>query len=374
MSFHRKSGYLFILLTFSLLVSCKEDKNPNQETENTDLLNYRSSVLLYPSNQTVTLGDSLPFEIQLTDSSAQIDSMHVLVDELNSNFTTSKSGDQSQGRIYFSVSGSNLKIGSHTLQLKVRIKGKDWEQSSQTFFVSSDIKPEVLTYQVVQTYPHSNTSFTQGLEWFGNRLYEGTGLNGKSTVMEIVPKTGSALQRVALDQTVFGEGITVVNNQLYQISWKNQQGFVYDLPSLKKVKTFSYPTDGWGLTHWQNQLVMTDGGNKLYFLDPLSFKTLGSVEVWDDKNAIDQLNELETVGDAIYANKYTTDTIVKIDPKTGKVLAYIDLKGLLKESDKTGEEDVLNGIAWNADEKLFYLTGKNWPKMFAVRFVSKKNL
>lgn len=374
MSFYRKSVYTAILLVFNLLLSCKEDEKSIEESENSDLLSYRSSVLLYPAGQTVTVGDSARFEIQFTDSSSQIDSVQVLVDEQSVNYISGKIGSQNQGRTLISISGNGLKIGSRTLVLRTKMKGKAWEQSSQSFFIRSDIKPEMFGYKVVQAYPHVATSFTQGLEWFGNKLYEGTGLNGKSAVMEIDPKTGTTLQRTALDQSLFGEGITLMNNQLYQITWQNKQGFVYDLPTLKRVKTFSYPTDGWGLTHWQNQLVMTDGGNRLYFLDPISFKSNGFVEVWDNKKAIDQLNELETVGDAIYANRYTTDTIVKIEPKSGKVLAYIDLRGILPDADKTGDEDVLNGIAYNPEEKLFYLTGKNWPKMFAVRFEPKKNL
>lgn len=374
MLLRRIVDFLLIWLLLNLLYGCEGKEKSNQESENPDLLSYRSSVLLYPANQTVTAGENLHFEIQLTDSSSQIDSIQVLVDEQPVSYKSEKTTVRNQDRIPFSIAGTNLKIGSHTLVLKARMKGKDWEQSSQTFNLRSDISPEIIGYKVVESYPHAATSFTQGLEWWGDRLYEGTGLNGKSAVMEIDPKTGTTLKQENLDQSLFGEGITLINNQLYQITWQNKQGFIYDLPSLKRVKTFSYPTDGWGLTHWQNQLVMTDGGNKLYFLDPVSFKSTGFVEVWDNKRAINQLNELETVGDAIYANLYTTDTIVKIDPKSGKVMAYIDLTGLLPTADKTGEEDVLNGIAWNPEEKLFYLTGKNWPKMYAVRFVDNRKM
>lgn len=367
--FFRLLGIAFI---FNALLSCNETGKPTENVPDDDLLSARSNLLLFPANQVITFGDSLRFEIQPTDSQFVLDSVEVLVDNQKVDFAMiQRSG---KDRIPIRVNNQDLRIGSHTFLFRAKLKGKAWEQSSQTFFIASDKKPDQLGYQIVQTYPHDPGSFTQGLEWSGNQLFEGTGLNGKSFVMETDLKTGSIVRKTSLEQVFFGEGITILNNELYQITWKNKTGFVYSLPDLKQTRSFSYQTDGWGLTHWNGKLVVSDGTNKLYFLDPITLKSLGSVEVWDDKQAVQELNELETVGDVIYANKYTTDSLVKIDPQSGKVLAYINMTGLLKEADRSGEEDVLNGIAWKGDENLFYLTGKNWPKMFAVRFTGKQNL
>lgn len=348
-------------------ISCTTD--PKTETSN-DLLSYRAVFSIQPILHPVAMGDSVVFNISQTDSSKHFDSISYQMD------------GQVWGKIKGSLSNSirlswdskEATTGTHVFSITGLSGKNEPESASQTFFIQSDKAPESYTFEVVKTLPHDPESFTQGLEWQGSQLYEGTGLNGKSAVMQIDPASGKSLIRKDLESAFFGEGITIMDGKLFQITWQNKKGFVYQLPGLEKIKEFGYATDGWGLTHWNGKLAMTEGSNKIFFLNPSNFSQTGKLEVWDHKNPVEELNELEEIDGFIYANKYRTDTIVKIDPKSGKVMAYINLAGILPEKDRTGDEDVLNGIAWRPDEKLMYVTGKNWPKMFAIRMIKKQSI
>lgn len=339
------------------MMACKSESDSQQTVE--DPLSQRAAFYIQPQKELKAIGDTLHFQWEVSDSSRRFDSVIVSI------------GAQRLGP----VSGTSFdwigdRVGTLEFQLSGFEKGTAYT-SSILFRLASDEAPQSYTYTLVETLPHNSGSFTQGLEFANGTLYEGTGLNGKSSVMEIDPATGKALQEIKLSSEFFGEGITTLNGKLYQITWKNRKGFIYDLPKLQKTKEFSYPTDGWGLTHWKENLLMTDGGNVLFTLEPNGFSTLRKQEVWDHKNPIPELNELETVNNRVWANRYQTDTLVELDPETGKVTGYADLSGLLKDSDRNGEEDVLNGIAWNPERKLFYVTGKNWGKMFVIRLIPK---
>lgn len=340
-----------------VLNACKTETSEQQVVE--DPLSQRAAFYIQPQRDLKKLGDTLHFQWEISDTSRRFDSVVVAI--------LGKRQGLAPG---LSFDWQSKEVGTMEFQLTGFEKGNAFT-SSISFRIASDLVPQSYQYSIVETLPHNASSFTQGLEWANGILYEGTGLNGKSSVMEIDPETGQARQEVKLNSEFFGEGITVLDNQLYQITWKNRKGFIYSLPKLEKTKEFSYPTDGWGLTHWQNKLLMTDGGNVLYTLEPVNFSSIRKQEVWDHKNPIAELNELETVGDRIWANKYQTDTLVQIDPETGRVTGYADLSGLLKNENRNGDEDVLNGIAWHPEKKLFYVTGKNWSKMFAIRLTPK---
>jgi len=309
--------------------------------------------------------DSLFFSSIQTDSSLLCDSLVLLLDQ-------KKLARLEAGNIRFRMAATGLGLGRHLFRLSALREGKELAAASAEFILHSGTEPQSWTYEVVKTLPHNPSSFTQGLEWHQGELFEGTGLNGKSAVMKVQPSTGESLLKTSLSQEHFGEGITVFNNRLYQLTWQSHRAFVYALPGLSQLTSLGYPTEGWGLSHLNDELLMSDGSEKIYFLRPDDFSLIRSIEVWDQRNPVSELNELEVVDGILYANKYQTDTIVKIDPKDGKVLAYINMEGLLKPQDRQGNEDVLNGIAWNPADKLWYLTGKNWPKMFAVRLVRKK--
>ena len=353
---------ILYLLLFFILFSCNEKKKG--EDQSTDLLSQRAAFEIAPFPADLQPADSLFFSAIQTDSSLQCDSLILLLDQ-------KKIVRLDPGNIRYGMASTGLSLGRHQFRLLAFREGKEQASASAEFILHSGTEPESWTYELVKILPHNPTSFTQGLEWHQGKLYEGTGLNGKSAVMEIRPATGDAMKKTALPQEHFGEGITILNQRLYQLTWQSHRAFIYSLPEISLLTSLSYPTEGWGLTHMHNELIMSDGSEKLYFLNPDDFSLIRSIEVWDRKNAITELNELEASGGFIYANKYQTDTIVKIDPKDGRVMAYINMAGLLKPQDRQGNEDVLNGIAWNPADKLWYLTGKNWPKMFAVRLMKK---
>jgi glutamine cyclotransferase len=225
----------------------------------------------------------------------------------------------------------------------------------------------IYTYQVVNTYPHDRTAFTEGLTFIGNTLLESTGLNGSSTLRKEDLATGSVLQQVRLPSDYFGEGTTVLGNRIYQLTWQNQKGFVYDARNLEPEREFAYTGEGWGLTTDGKSLIMSDGSNELRFLDPETFQVTRTVAVFLHGQALARLNELEYVKGEIFANIWQTQFVVRIDPDSGRVLGMIDFSGLLLPSDADEHTDVLNGIAYDPAGGRLFVTGKNWPKLFEVR-------
>jgi glutamine cyclotransferase len=227
----------------------------------------------------------------------------------------------------------------------------------------------VSRYEVVRTYPHDPKAFTQGLEFVDGVLYEATGMNGESSIRKVRLETGEVLQIQRLEERYFGEGITVFGDAIIQLTWKAQTGFVYDLKTFERRRSFRYTGEGWGLTHDEARLIMSDGSSTLRFLDPKTFKVSGRLEVKDGGRPLAQLNELEMVKGEIYANVWQSDRIARISPKTGEVLGWIDLHGLLSPAESKGV-DVLNGIAYDASADRLFVTGKWWPKLFEIRVIS----
>ena len=230
---------------------------------------------------------------------------------------------------------------------------------------------DVATYsfRIVRTYPHDRRAYTQGLVFDHGVLYEGTGLRGKSELRRVELISGRVRKAVKLPVRFFGEGITVYGDRLIQLTWKSHLGFVYDRESLTLVDTFKYPTEGWGITHDGTRFVMSDGTSKLYFLNPENFKIAGSVDVHDNGVPVSNVNELEYVKGEVYANIWQTDRIARIDPATGRVVGWIELDGLLRLDDRRDPVDVLNGIAYDAENDRLYVTGKLWPKIFEIELI-----
>ena len=229
----------------------------------------------------------------------------------------------------------------------------------------------ILTFKVVNTYPHDRAAFTEGLVIDNGVLYEGTGLNGQSSLRRVDLASGKVLQNAALDQQYFGEGITVWGDQIVQLTWKSHEGFVYDKASFKPLKTFNYPSEGWGLTHDDKSLIMSDGTPTLHFLDPVTFQETRRITVTDKGQPVFNLNELEYVRGEILANVWQTDRIARISPEDGQVIGWIDLTGLLSPADRQPAVDVLNGIAYDAEHDRLYVTGKLWPKLFEIDLVPR---
>ncbi|MDR0982311.1 MAG: glutaminyl-peptide cyclotransferase [Culturomica sp.] len=241
---------------------------------------------------------------------------------------------------------------------------------ANNIFAQQTKSPVEYTYEIVNTYPHDPHAYTQGLVYHDGWLYEGTGGNGKSSLRKVEIKSGKPRMSTNLAVKYFGEGITILNNQIYQLTWMSRQGFIYDLNTFSPVSTFSYNTQGWGITTVDNYLVMSDGSEKLYCMNPANGAVFNVVEVHDNKGIVKMLNELEYIDGKIWANVWLQDIIVMIDPDTGTVSGKLDLAGILPSIERRKldkNDDVLNGIAYNPESKTVYVTGKNWSKLFEIR-------
>ena len=226
--------------------------------------------------------------------------------------------------------------------------------------------PTQYTYSIVNEFPHDTNAFTQGLVIDNGVLYEGTGLNGHSTLRRVDLETGEVLQLYALSNEFFGEGITVLGDRIIQLTWLSHKGFVYDKNSFELLQNFTYPTEGWGITHNGTHLIMSDGSANLYFLDPETFERVGQIAVNDAGSPVTELNELEYIKGEIYANIWYEKRIAIISPQTGTVRAWIDLTGIGATENTSGGR-VLNGIAYNANEDRLFVTGKMWSKLYEIQ-------
>ena len=224
-------------------------------------------------------------------------------------------------------------------------------------------------FKVVHVYPHDRHAFTQGLEFHGGFLYEGTGLYGQSTLRKEELQTGKVLQEITLPPQLFGEGITVLNERIVQLTWQSHVGFIYDQHTFHRLKTFSYPGEGWGLANDGRTIYMSDGTAQIRRLDPLTLHELSRITVHEGDRQIQELNELECVRGELYANVWQTNHIVRIAPKDGTVLGWIDLSGLLTTQEQEQNVDVLNGIAYDPARDRLFVTGKLWPKLFQIRLI-----
>ena len=224
----------------------------------------------------------------------------------------------------------------------------------------------VFGYEVVNVYPHDRNAFTQGLLYRDGLLYESTGLNGQSSLRKVELETGKVLQQISVDRRYFAEGLTDWGSRLVQLTWNTNIGFVYDLATFKQLQTFSYQSQGWGLAHDDRRLVMSDGSATLRYLDPQKLTVTGQVQVTDGEVPVRDLNELEFIDGQVYANVWLTDRIAMIAPDSGRVVGWINLAGLLARG-AVSDDAVLNGIAYDAQRKRLFVTGKLWPSLFEIR-------
>jgi glutaminyl-peptide cyclotransferase len=235
----------------------------------------------------------------------------------------------------------------------------------------SHSKTPEFTFKVINKFPHDPDAFTQGLAYRDGFLYEGTGLKGRSSLRKVRLETGEVIQRIDLAPEFFGEGITLFKNEIVQLTWQSQTGFVYNLSDFRLLRQFSYPGEGWGLATDGRELFMSDGTPQIRVLDPLTLKEKRRFTVHDGTTHIDELNELEFVEGELFANVWQTDRIARISPQTGEVLGWIDLKGLLSPVYRLESGAVLNGIAYDPNRKRLFVTGKLWPNIFEIQLVPK---
>jgi glutamine cyclotransferase len=265
-----------------------------------------------------------------------------------------------------------LVFASLTLLMLAACDNPDQQSTDSPATEAPGNAPSAMAYTLLKDYPHDTGAFTQGLVWYNNQLLEGTGQYGESDVRRVDLATGKVLQQTANDSAIFGEGIAVLNGKLYQITWQNKIGYVYDAATLKKEKAFTLQTEGWGLTTDGKELILSDGSSNLYFLDPKTLTETHRIGVYDHLGPRSNINELEYIKGYVYANVWQTDNIIKIDPASGRIVAVADLSDLKNKGgiqftyDGTGP-DVLNGIAWDSANNRIFVTGKYWPKLFEIK-------
>ncbi|MDP2088867.1 MAG: glutaminyl-peptide cyclotransferase [Flavobacteriaceae bacterium] len=266
----------------------------------------------------------------------------------------------------------NYRLGKHALKAIVFYEGKSKEITKEIYFLA-DTEPEIYEYEIINTYPHDKNSYTQGLEFYNGFLYESSGQYGKSSLRKVKLETGEVLQRINLDQKYFGEGLTIFNQKIYQLTWKEGVGFIYDLENFTLEKNFPYQksVEGWGLTHDENHLIKTDGTERIWFLNPENQKEEYFIEAYTNKRKVEQLNELEYINGKIYANIYQQNSILIVDPKNGKVEGVANLNGLKNLVEQHADLDVLNGIAYDKKTDRLFVTGKNWSKLFEIKLKKK---
>jgi glutamine cyclotransferase len=271
---------------------------------------------------------------------------------------------------------SDQKLGYQNMKALVYFEGENQEVTARVELVSN-IQPKLLQYKIINTYPHDYKAYTQGLEFFRDTLIEGTGngsgngtgLKGISSLRKTDYKTGKVYKIVELPESVFGEGVTVLNNKIFQLTWQNNEAYVYNADTFKKEKTHPYfkKMEGWGLTNNGTQLLMSDGTEKIWSINPENFKEIDYINVYSASSKIKAVNELEWIDGKIYANIYQMDAIAIINPKNGAVEGVINLKDLKSKVTQHPDLDVLNGIAYNPKTKTIFVTGKNWDKLFEIQ-------
>ncbi|WP_421764385.1 glutaminyl-peptide cyclotransferase [Ekhidna sp.] len=346
----------YVICAFLLIAACSDNKETTKKPSSPRIKKY-SSVESPSQNQVYNRGADISISVA-TSEEFPIDSIQVTVGDQTNVFTSST----------FDVNLPTRKVGSWRIQLKA-FSGDKSETHYRKVIILPENEPEQLTYTIENTFPHNTDDYTQGLLIKDGILYESTGQRGESAFKKKNLTTGEVIHAVNLPSNFFGEGLALLNDEFYQLTWTSGKGFVYNA-NMEQIRTFNYQVEGWGLTTIEDQLILTDETEKIYFMEPQSFTIQRELEVYDNNGKVDALNELEAIDGLIYANVYQEDIIVVVDPDTGEVLKKIDLSGLLTP-EEAARADVLNGIAYDDATKRIYVTGKWWPKLFEVTFQPK---
>lgn len=359
--------YTFVLLIISWLVSCSGRSDKKTETRNNEStgLVEKTPVKLIKSmlpeeNTGFRIGDQVNVELEMRSNNKLPDSVLVY-------FDSKAVGVIYSGPWKYTIPHDyTVSTGRKSIKVIAYREGKPQSTVTRFMIIYSDIIPKRNGYRVKNSYPHDKQAFTEGLFYNNGLLYESTGTETASSIREVELKTGKIIRQLSLESTLFGEGIALYKDRLYQVTYRNKVGFIYDKSTFNVINKIYYATKGWGMTTLDDKIIMSDGTNVLYFYEPEMFTVVSRIEVYDNEKKVDQLNELEYINGEIWANIWMTDLIARIDPVTGKVLAYIDLQGLLPKSERLPNTDVLNGIAYDKDSGRIFVTGKMWPKLYEI--------
>lgn len=343
-------GIIAVLVVVFYLIN-----NRDESIENTT----PAALFSFKENLAVEWNTVAPIEIEVMDKVEKL--------ELIYNDSVFKSWTKPQGKINYDFNAGYFGLGARTLTLKSYKPDGSTYEDNRLVRVLSDVEPEKWRFEIVERLPHNIKSYTQGLEFSDGQLYEGTGQYNQSLVAKVNLKNGEHSVHTSLDGSKFGEGITIVGDLLYQITWKAQRCFVYDKNTLQlQAKEFSYTGEGWGLCNDGKRFIMSNGTERLTFRSLDDFTSIGTVDVYDQFGPVTKLNELEYIDGLIYANVYMSNKVMVIQPETGKVIAEIDATQLVLQG-RGMNGDVLNGIAYDANNSKLYLTGKYWHSLFEVR-------
>lgn len=362
-------SYFSIIILYALfLTGCKNNASITSKDDNLDNNNpvnesYTSTIIIatpLPTTQFIAGEEAF---IKINDpntTSTSPDSIQLFIDG-------DIFGSYQAAPINITLETKNLKMGNHPIKLIIYKNGlKDYKNSN--FIVISDIVPKELKYTIVNTFKHDITSYTQGLVYDDGYLYEGSGQYGRSSLRKVEIETGEVLNQYNLSNSMFGEGVTLYQDRLYQLTWKSQVGFVYNKETFEILQKIYYRNrQGWGLTHDNETFIMSDGSSNLYLLDTQHFTETGKIEVYNNEGAVGRLNELEYINGKIYSNIYPSSQIIIIDPVTGKVENFLECKDLIPEEYKGNSDKVLNGIAYNPTIQHLYITGKDWPVLYEIK-------
>ena len=348
----------FVLSLLIVFFSCSNSSDRSRKPV--------SSIAIQPAKNNYVFGENVNVNVKTKVRDGEIETVKLY-------FNNQLIGESKE--LDFTVANVELnKLG--TGNFMVEAVKTDGLKNSRSLVINtiSNVVAEKFTYQIVNSYPHSKKHYTQGLEFHNNILYEGTGEYGTSGIFRIKLETGKIEQSKMLDEKYFGEGITILNDKIYQLTYKTQKGFVYHLTDFVLIDTFMFKSsEGWGLTNDGTNLIMSDGTHLLTWLNPNDYSVVKTVQVANNKGVINNLNELEYIDGTIYANVYTTDLIVEIEPETGKVLSEINLAGILNMYKNPGDTiDFLNGIAYNEKSNRLFVTGKFWPRIFEIKVIPLK--
>ena len=349
---------ILILSVFMTAFSCSSNSSKSRKPV--------SSIAVQPAKNNYVFGEKVSVNVKTKNKNGQIESIKLFFN--NQLIKESKELDFTVENVLIEKLGS----GNFTVEA-VKTDGL---KNSRSLIINtiSDVVAEKFTYQIVNTFPHSKTHYTQGLEFYNGFIYEGTGENGSSGIFKTDLKTGNTIQSQMLDEKYFGEGITILNDKIYQLTYRAQKGFVYQLSDFAVIDSFQFKSkEGWGLANDGTNLIMSDGTHVLTWLNPNDFTIVKTLQVANNKEVINYLNELEFINGIIYANVYTTDLIVQIDPNTGKILSEINMAGIIDIYKNTQDKiDYLNGIAYDKKTDLLFVTGKLWPKLFEIKLIPSK--
>lgn len=356
----------FILCLLLFASACNSNKQQANNTENNTAQNNKAksttnaATFTSPANgQEVKFGETIEIKYQLKSDTIKIDTAVLFV---NNREVARFAGDS------YKWTMNEKRVGRQSLRLSLRANGKETAKATCTIKHFPDA-PKQYGYTLVRTYPHNSASFTQGLFYHDGFLFEGTGQYGESAVMKIELTTGKAVKSASLTKEYFGEGITLYNDKIYQLTWKTFKCFVYDKNTFETSATVSYNSEGWGVTTIGDLLAVSDGSSIIRFVNPSNFAEARRIEVCDNNGNVDSLNELELIDGLIWANVWTTNYIVIINPETGAVVGKIDLKGIYP---KANDDNCLNGIAYDETNNRIFVTGKRWDKLFEIK-ISERN-